>query len=293
MDFPMPLASHDHHAFQVPYAGPGADDTDAGFINANSVGVAPLPLPGVGAAAAASEATSATLQNQLYLLQAGNASATAYTDLHQGGIGDCYLLSSIGEVALQSPSFIHNMITANPDGTETVRLYEAADGQLPGFSTTSFKPVSETVSNVFDPKSVNSQPGQDSQGSVHEIWPQVLEKAMAQLSGGYGSIDHGGWPALAMEELTGQKASLMSLADVTAPMLQADISAHDLAVLDTTTADPTYNVVGGHAYMITGLVNGSAGPEVACANPWGFDQPSLVPVSQLSHVFSGINVGMV
>ena len=291
MDFPIPFASHDHHAFQVSYAGPGADDADGSLISANSVGVAALPPLDV--AASAFEATSTTLQDQLYLQQTGNTAAVAYTDLHQGGIGDCYVLSSIGEVALQSPSFIRNMITANPDGTETVHLYEAADGQLPGFSTAAFKPVSETVSNVFDPKSVNSRPGQDSQGSVHEIWPQVMEKAMAQLNGGYGDISQGGWPALAMEELTGQKASLMSLADVTAPMLQADLSAHDLAVLDTTTADPTYNVVGGHAYMITGLVNSSAGPEVACANPWGFDQPSLIPVSQLSHVFSGINVGAV
>ncbi len=291
MEFLTPLASHSHHAFQVPYDGPGADDADASLINANSVGVAALPPPDV--AATAFEAASTTLQDQLYLQQTGNTTATAYTDLHQGGIGDCYLLSSIGEVALQSPSFIRNMISTNPDGTETVHLYEAADGQLPGFSTTSFKPVSETVSNVFDLKSVNSRPGQDSQGSVHEIWPQVLEKAVAQLNGGYGDISQGGWPALAMEELTGQKAGLMSLADVTAPMLQADISAHDLAVLDTTAADPAYNVVGGHAYMVTGLVNSSTGPEVACANPWGFDQPSLVPISQLSHVFSGINVGTV
>ena len=291
MKFLTPFASHDHHAPQLPYAGSGADDTDTSLINANSVGVS--PLPDVGAAAAVSEATSTTLQDQFYLRQTGNAADVAYTDLHQDGLGDCFLLSSIGEVAMHSPSFIHNMITINQDGTETVHLYEAANGQLPNFSTMSFKPVSETINNAFDPKSVNSQSGQDSQGNVHEVWPQVLEKAVAQLSGGYGNIDHGGWPALSMEELTGQKASFTSLAGVTAPMLQADLSAHDLAVLDTTDANPTYNVVGGHAYMLTGLVNSSAGPEVACANPWGFDQPSLIPVSQLSHVFNGINVGTV
>ena len=126
---------------------------------------------------------------------------------------------------------------------------------------------------------------------MHEVWPQVLEEAFAQLNGGYRNIDQGGWPALAMEELTGQKASLISLANVTAPMLQAHISAHDLLVLDTTDANPTYNLVGDHAYMITGLVNSNAGPEVACANPWDSDQPSLIPVAQLSHAFNGLNVG--
>ena len=127
MKFLTPLASHDHHASQASHAGSDADDTDTGLADAGRVGV--VPFPDVGAATTAAPAATLTgMQDRFYLRQTGDTAGVAYTDLHQDGLGDCYLLSSIGEVAMKSPSFIHNMTTINQNGTETVRLYEAANG---------------------------------------------------------------------------------------------------------------------------------------------------------------------
>ena len=49
-----------------------------------------------------------------------------YKDVHQGGVGDCYLLAAFGALASSNPSAIENMFHDDGDGTWTVRFY--ADG---------------------------------------------------------------------------------------------------------------------------------------------------------------------
>ena len=136
--------------------------------------------------------TTASLTQVLYLQEAGDPALISVNDIHQGQIGDCFLLSSIGELALWHPSAIMNMIRVNADGTETVTLYVAASGALPSFGTTSFKPVSVTVNNIFPSNAVNNGASQDVLNGQKEIWVQVLEKAVATLNGGYNTIANGG-----------------------------------------------------------------------------------------------------
>jgi len=145
------------------------------------------------------QATSATavvsgsgFTQALYLQEAGDITAISVDDLHQGQIGDCFLLSSIGELALRYMGAISDMIHANGDGTETVRLYAAADGQVPTHGTSAYKAVSINVDNSFPSYSVNEAATQDVVGGKKEIWPQVIEKAMAIEDGGYDAIAHGG-----------------------------------------------------------------------------------------------------
>ena len=94
-------------------------------------------------------------------------------------------------------------------------------------------------------------------GTQKEIWPQVLEKAVATLDGGYDAIANGGYPALAMEELTGHVANSMSAANLTLAMLQSYVSAGDLVSLDTSSRGTLpYGLVSDHCYMFEKL-NGS------------------------------------
>ena len=72
--------------------------------------------------------------------------------------------------------------------------------------------VVETVSPVSQfiealNYSVNNGASQDVLNGRKEIWPQVLEKAVATLDGGYGAIANGGNPMIALQELTGRAAS--------------------------------------------------------------------------------------
>ncbi len=242
--------------------------------------------------------TTRGMDNILYPTDANGRPVISVSDINQGAIGDCYFLSPLGEIAIQDPDALERAIAVNADGTETVTLYEDANGNTISFGTTSFAPVRITVDNAdFYPGGVNGSSGQATWNGEQVIWPQVLERAFAQLNGGYAGISNGGTPVLALETLTGQAATWYSPSQVTAATLGQEWSAGDLVVFDTPSydnlfdTDPTYNLVGGHAYMFDGLstVNG-----VACVdllNPWGDDQADPVPVSALGSAFVEIDVG--
>jgi hypothetical protein len=219
----------------------------------------------------------------LYGQETGDSSAINVDDLHQGQLGDCFLISSIGELALNKPSDITNMIHVNTNGTETVTLYTATNGQVAGFGATAFKATSVTVTNTFSSSSVNNGSTQDVVNGSKEIWPQVLEKAIATLDGGYNDIANGGNPMIAMQELTGHAATFMSPTQLTAQLLQSMINAGDMIVMDTANALALPdNLVGSHAYMFEKMTTVGGQAMVQLGNPWGFDQPSMIPVTQLA-----------
>lgn len=228
----------------------------------------------------------------LYLTEQGDTAAISVNDIHQGQIGDCFLLSSIGELALWHPSFIQNMIKVGANGTETVTLFKAANGSLPSWFTTAFKVATQTVTNSFPTNSVNNGATQDLVGTQKEIWPQVIEKAYAQANGGYGGIQNGGSPVIALEELTGHAATWQPASTVTLALLQSHMAAGDLIVMDTGPGGSAkFNLVGSHAYMFEGLVGSGSSASVKLGNPWGLDQPALIPVSQLSQGIVEVDIG--
>jgi len=230
------------------------------------------------------------MSNALYLREAGDAADISAMDIHQGGIGDCYILSPIGELALFHPDLIRNMIHDNGNGTETVTLYKDARGGFASFASSKFAPVNITVNNSFASNGANNGANQDVVGNQKEIWVQVLEKAEAQLHGGYGAIANGGYPVLAMEELTGHKASFVSPKQVDLAFIQSHRDAGDLMVFDTPAKGGLpYGLVGSHAYMFDSLVGSGANAAVKLLNPWGFAEPAAIPISQLSKVFAEVD----
>jgi hypothetical protein len=71
----------------------------------------------------------------------GSSGTPTYQDVNQGYVGDCYFVSSLGEVALKDPSAIENMISSNGNGTYSVRFfvngqpdYVTVNSQLPTMS---------------------------------------------------------------------------------------------------------------------------------------------------------------
>ncbi|MGC1412654.1 MAG: C2 family cysteine protease, partial [Acetobacteraceae bacterium] len=286
-----------HPIFPDPFDQFG-DPTDiglpeSGFAPARSTaGETGIASPHATAATAPTGYATATLTQVLYLQEAGNASLIAVSDINQGQIGDCFLLSSIGEVALWHPAAITNMIHDNGNGTETVTLYLAATGQLPSYYTTAFEAKSVTVNNTFPSNAVNNGATQDVLNGQKEIWVQVLEKAVATLDGGYGAISNGGSPLVAMEELTGRPTTWMSPAALTVQQLQGFMTAGDLIVMDTPSAGTLpYGLFNCHAYMFGSLTMVSGTAMVQLINPWGFDEPSAIPLSLLSTGIAEVDVG--
>jgi hypothetical protein len=276
----MATGTHSHHLYD------STDDSlftlgDTGNTDTNNT---QYPLFDFASGVAAS--APAPLTQVLLPTEPGTTNPISVTDINQGQLGDCFVLSPLGEESLFHSSTIMNMIHNNGNGTETVTLYEAKNGTLPTFGTTSFKAVSVTVNNTFSAQSVDNGATQDVFGNQKEIWPQVIEKAVATLDGGYNAIANGGYPFLAMEELTGETASYMSPAALTLAALQSYVSAGDLITMDTTANGLGYGLVGGHSYMFDKITGCGSLASVQLLNPWGFDQPAAIPISQLAH--SGI-----
>ena len=256
-------------------SGSSTDDVDATWMQD--------PAMDFSSGVAATAPMPAPLTQILYLTEAGTTSAISVTDINQGQLGDCYLLSSFGEEALFHPSAITNMIHNNGNGTETVTLYTDKNGRLPTMATTSFKATTVTINNSFSAASVDNGAAQDVVGNQKEIWPQVLEKAVATLEGGYNAIANGGIPFLAMEVLTGQAATYVSPASLSLATLQKYISAGDLITMDTANSGGLpYGLVGDHCYMFDKLIGSGTSASVQLLNPWGIDQPAAIPLTRLA-----------
>lgn len=128
------------------------------------------------------------------------ASGPSMGDINQGYLGDCYFLSSCAEVAQQHGSAIRAMFTDNGDGSYGVRFYAAGRAE--------YVTVNAALANggaIF-----NNGP---------DLWASLLEKAYAQFQAinletgnsvnagnSYTTIGNGGFPADALEALTGASA---------------------------------------------------------------------------------------
>jgi hypothetical protein len=243
----------------------------------------PEHSPEVGAFAPTSGIYSPPQVLTLYLTEAGQSTAINVADINQGQLGDCFLLSSIGEQALFHPNAISRMIHDNGNGTETVTLYVDRNGRLPNFNSTGFRTTTVTVDNTFSRRSVNNGYSQDTLGNQKEIWVQVLEKSVAMLNGGYDAIANGGYPVLAMEELTGQTATYVAPAQMTLAVLQKHVAAGDLMTFDTSSRGGLpYGLVSNHAYMFSNLIGSGSATSIQLLNPWGYNQPAAIPFARLA-----------
>ena len=137
------------------------------------------PLPGAWAAAPVESATAAStslsahvgdasigttrgLQDVLFPTNSSGTPDFSVSAINQGSaLGDCYFLSELGEIAIQHPGDIADMIMASANGTETVTLYERASGGLVQYDETGYKRVQFTVSNssFYNGGGVTGQPG--------------------------------------------------------------------------------------------------------------------------------------
>ena len=265
---------------------------DAAVKDANTIIAAPDP-------AMAAPAAGKHDDQVLFGKEDGDTKDVSETDVHQDGLGDCYLLSSIGEIARIKPDLIKQMIKDNGNGTYTVTLHREKTGLgylIGKISGQEFEDVKVTVDANIGTNAVDSGGGQAEAGGKKEVWVQVLEKAYAKLHGGYDKIDNGGWAAPAMETLTGKKAKGKPAATVTAAELEDAVNTGKPVVMDTPKLPPgtgnPYKLVGPHAYMLQSIRTDKSGAKfVTLRNPWGFQNPPEIPFAQLGTVIQTIEEG--
>jgi len=180
----------------------------------------------------------------------------AYTDIRQGGLGDCYIMASLAEVALKSPSTISSMFINDGDGTYTFRYY------------TDDQPYSQR--GIAHYVTVDSQLPSGYADHSSELWVGLAEKAYAQIQGNsYNNLNSGSINA-SLSQITGN-TWLFPMSD-----LSSFVDAYNAgAIIGLTSAitPASPSIVGRHAYA---LVSYDAATQILTLyNPWG----SLVTIA--------------
>jgi hypothetical protein len=212
------------------------------------------------------------------------ANGPLYTDVQQGDLGDCWLLSSLAEVAARDPQDIRNMFTsagATDENGTVVQLYNV---------------------RLFDSKGVAHEILVDTElpgaGSYYDqvangvLWVALAEKAYAQANGlGYVTTQNvgtdsysamnGGSGTWALQAITGHSASYLSSINPT--NIAAAWNAGQLIVICTTTPSSSY-IVGNHCYAVVGY-NPSSSQPFQVYNPWGTDAAGLAPGTDVYGLF--------
>jgi hypothetical protein len=200
----------------------------------------------------------------------------AYTDIRQGGLGDCYFLASLAETALRNPGAIQSMFIVNGDGTYTVRFmhgskaeYVTVDGQLPCDS------YGRLVFQGMGAKATST---------TNELWAALAEKAYVQMNecgwirpttwgGGqnqYTAIS-GGCMYMALNQITGQ-ATVAYTSVSTTSGFNAFVTAFNAGksiCFGSKTSPASSSVVGNHAYAVVGY--SAKTQTVTLFNPWGLN----------------------
>lgn len=193
----------------------------------------------------------------------------------QGGLGDCFLVSSIAAVTFANPDFMKGVVRWDDKKKRYVVKFhqEMAKGKMVPveIEVDGFLPTER--SNRADP-SFAGDPGQPQ-------WGAIIEKAYAKWKGGYDVLDEGGTGEEAMAAITGIKSiakdpSSMEEADVIPYFKEAQ--KNGLAVY----AGVVNSVKAVDQQPFKGSGSGPYTADVAKSHDWNEIQPGSVKVTDKS-----------
>jgi hypothetical protein len=197
------------------------------------------------------------------------AGGPSYLDVHQGAVGDCWLLASLAEVAARKPADIQNMFSyagTTVENGSTVSLYYVRFYDSSGYGHWFLVDTELPSGGGYYDHPANGV-----------LWVALAEKAYAQAnaagvvttgneySDSYGAMNNG-YPTWALQAITGYGAGEYAInpSDVVSAW-----NAGELVVLCTNSPSSSY-IVPSHCYALVAY-NGSSGLPFEIYNPWGTD----------------------
>lgn len=196
-------------------------------------------------------------------------------DVTQKYLADCYLIAAMASVAHTRPDLVEQAFHKRTDGTYDVTLHEQKGSR---WVATKVRIDADLPHN--DWYHLQYASGRDEK----ELWPALLEKAVAQRAGSYGAIE-AGVPGDAMSMLTGAPSSFTDLraagtkADEIFALL-ADATMHRRPATAATfgeSSNAKYTNTGlyaDHAYSVWGTETSGGKKYVKLRNPWGESEPA-------------------
>ncbi len=206
------------------------------------------------------------------------------SDINQGDLGDCYLLSTLSSVVKTDPALIKKDIVADGGGIYTVTLGSGKGTQI---NINANLPVFSDGSLAYAKL-----------GNQNSLWVALYEKAFAQYqntkANSYATIN-GGWMSEAFSALGLKSQTLFSSTSATtlATTLATDLKAGDFTTFGTvSTLAASSPLIAGHAYEVNSVQTDATGnTTVTLRNPWGKgaanDGMVTVSAQQLYTAFAG------
>jgi hypothetical protein len=218
-------------------------------------------------------------------------------DVTQAAMGDCHVLAPLAALAStpEGHAFIRNAIQEGTnDRGERVYTVTLHKVESHWFGPKTFTEVKITVDTHF--AKGHADPAEPF-ASGQEMWTLVVEKAYAQLRGGYNAIARGGCPADVIEALTGREAERIVpnwFTSYSSERLESDLAAGKLVILETRLDLDPYTpprLVDQHAYSVAGTEVRDGRLYVKLYNPWNIHQPDPIPCDELKKWFRRVDVG--
>ncbi|MGA2448428.1 MAG: C2 family cysteine protease [Polyangiaceae bacterium] len=254
-------------------------------------------------------------------------------DVSQNQIGDCALLATLCALAntSQGRAVLRNSIVENKDPqghvvSYSVTLFERRpttlgsvlrnanelSKELGEWAVDLFHTLSKVTVTVDGKYACGHADARATDSGTQEVWPLVLEKAVAQIVGGYDALNGGSLPHRPMEMLTGKPAAFHPLVGATlSRVVPGSFSPSDVAsavaagrpvVLATKPAlvpaappgqAPPYRLQAQHSYAAVGIVEAGGKKCLELMNPWGCNDPTPIPLDELPKYFLGASAGSV
>jgi hypothetical protein len=206
-----------------------------------------------------------------------------YTDIQQGNLGDCYLMSSLADLALKSPTDLENMFINNGDGTYAVRFFNG--------TTARYVTVNQDLPINSSGFAEYASFGNSYVYYSNDLWVGLAEKAFAQINEeGWIKEDHSntyaginaGSSYYVMSEITGKTSTFAKINPVTDAtpgpynatemnIIEAFITNHAV-ILDSNNSGTSNGIVAEHAYALVGYDANSS--LFTVYNPWGLNNHS-------------------
>jgi hypothetical protein len=247
--------------------------------------------------------TSYSYQTALGNLFSGTPS---FLDQKQGMLGDCYLIASLGSIAMVNPTAITNMFIDNGDGTFTVRFFGGSYGSFfnpdgtisDGFASgtqgqADYVTVDRRLPVFSGSRFAYSNYGNDYRSANNVLWIALIEKAYAQWNqtgnagrngaNTYAAIE-GGWMATVYAQLLGRNSTNYWFNNTQKQVLVNALRNGQAVTLGTKSGPMANGLVQGHAYMVRSY--DAATDRFLLHNPWGTTHPTPLNYSQLQQFCS-------
>ena len=228
-------------------------------------------------------------------------SGPSITDMEQGNLGDCYLISAMGSIANANPSAIQDMIADNGDGTYTVRFYYSTTGFSNGPYVADYVTVDKQLATdgtylvyaAYGATYANS--GRRAYYDAgNELWTALVEKAYAQWNetgrasrgnkdgvNSFANIEGGS--GVPLTQILGASARAYAVGDNSVrDVLKAALGAGKSVLIGTNNFSTQDGLVGSHMYVVASYSTDT----FTLYNPWGYNRATggaMTPMSlQLS-----------